>query len=56
MCERSDDPSLDRRGKDPVHLAADTYQVMAKKLEEETVRPISSFFNSGSASRPQRSR
>ncbi len=52
--KRSDDPALkelllvaDRCGKDPVHLAVE-------KLEEERVRPISSFSNTGHTSGPRR--
>jgi hypothetical protein len=52
--KRSDDPALeelllvaDRCGKDPVHLAVE-------KLEEERVRPISYFSNTGHTSGPRR--
>jgi hypothetical protein len=37
-----------------MHPAVDSYQVMAEKLEEELVRPVSSFSNSGSGSGPIR--
>jgi hypothetical protein len=44
----------DRWGKEPIHPAADTYPIMAEKLEEELVRPISSFSNSSSGAGPRR--
>jgi hypothetical protein len=59
MGERGDDPSIeelrvvaDRWGTDPVHPAADTYRVMAEKLEEEMMRPVSSFSNSVTGTGP----
>ncbi len=61
MGERGDDPSIeelrvvaDRWGADPVHPADDTYRVMAEKLEEEMVRPVSSFSNSSTGTGPRR--
>ncbi len=58
---RGDDPSIeelrvvtDRWGTDPLHPAANTYRVMAEKLEEEMMRPVSSFSNSATGSGTRR--
>jgi hypothetical protein len=57
----TDDPLIeelhvvaDPWGTDPVHPATDTYHVMAEKLEEEMMRPVSSFSNSATGSGPRR--